>query len=258
MEANYHHDELTKLVERLDSNVVSGLSSAEAQRRLNELGQNRISARTRRTVWDLFIEQFSNLLVVLLIAASLLSFFLGSTNDGIVLMVIVLINSLVGFFQDWKSENIVSQLGSFVCENVIVVRNGVKVEIPASALVIGDLLYLQEGDGVPADCRLIRAESLMTNEFALTGESVPTQKDSAYSAKLETSLSDRQNCVFLGTSVARGEALALVCSTGNQTELGKIAVVSQAMTRETSPLQKELSLLGVRITRFALALALIP
>lgn len=233
-----------------------GLSSAEAKRRLSANGPNSITAKGGRTIWQLLAEQFMNLLVVLLFLASVLSFFLGSHNDAIVLMAIVVINALVGFFQDWKSENIVARLGSLVAENAIALRDGHRIEVPASSLVTGDVIYLQEGDAVPADCRLLSAESVMTNEFALSGESVPTEKSAEFFTTEDVPLPERKNFLYYGTSLARGEALAVVCDTGDRTELGKIAATSQSMNRETSPLQKELNILGVHITRFAIGLAL--
>lgn len=235
----------------------SGLTPDEAKYRLSEHGPNLITAKGGRTVWQLLAEQFMNLLVVLLFLAAILSFFLGSVNDGAVLMAIVVINALVGFFQDWKSENIVARLGTLVAENAIVLRQNHRLEIPASALVPGDVIYLQEGDAVPADCRLISGESVMTNEFALSGESVPTEKAADFVADRDLPLPDRRNLLYYGTTLARGEAHAVVCETGDRTELGRIAASSQSMDRETSPLQKELNLLGVYITRFALSLALI-
>lgn len=233
-----------------------GLTGAEAKRRLALNGPNAISAKGGRTIWQLLAEQFMNLLVVLLFLASVLSFFLGSHNDAIVLMAIVVINALVGFFQDWKSENIVARLGSLVAENAIALRDGHRIEVPASSLVAGDVVYLQEGDAVPADCRLLSAESVMTNEFALSGESVPTEKSADFFTVEDLPLPDRRNFLYYGTSLARGEALAVVCDTGDNTELGKIAASSQSMNRETSPLQKELNIVGIYITRFAIVLAI--
>ncbi len=233
-----------------------GLTHSEAKRRLALNGPNEITAKGGRSIWQLLAEQFMNLLVVLLFLASVLSFFLGSHNDAIVLMAIVVINALVGFFQDWKSENIVARLGSLVAENAIALRDGHRIEVPSTSLVAGDVIYLQEGDAVPADCRLISAESVMTNEFALSGESVPTEKSADFLTAADLPLPDRRNFLYYGTSLARGEALAVVCDTGDGTELGKIAASSQSMNRETSPLQKELNIVGVYITRFAIALAI--
>lgn len=255
MAASFYAGTVKAVAELLNSSVARGLTHDEAARRLEVHGENRLTTRSRRSLIELIVEQFRNLLVVLLFLAAALSFFLGSLNDGIVLMAIVVINALVGFLQDWKSENIVSRLGNLVTETAIVIRDGQKLEVPTNSLVPGDVIYLQEGDGVPADCRLITVETVMANEMALTGESVASEKQADFETNDDLPLPERKNYLFFGTTLARGEATALVCATGDNTELGKIAVSSQSMQRETSPLQKELNILGIYITRFALSLA---
>lgn len=255
MGAQYHIGAISGVLQNLATNAQQGLQSGDAARRLGQHGPNRLTTKSRRSLFELLVEQFRNLLVVLLFLAAALSFFLGSFSDGIVLLTIVVINALVGFFQDWKSENIVARLGTLVTETAVVIRDGKRLEVPTASLVPGDVIYLQEGDGIPADCRLIAGESLMANEMALTGESVPSEKDAGFTTDTDTALPERKNFLFFGTTLARGEATAVVCATGNHTELGQIAVSSEGMEREISPLQKELNILGVHITRFALALA---
>ena len=255
--AQWHLGSVGAQAQRLQADTQKGLGTAEAARRLKEHGPNRLTTRSRRSLLELLVEQFRNLLVVLLLLASILSFFLGSFNDGIVLLTIVVINALVGFFQDWKSENIVSRLGSLVTDTAIAVREGRRIEVPTTSLVPGDLVWLQEGEGVPADCRIVSGESIMANEMALTGESVAAEKEASYTTESDVPLPERRNSLFFGTTLARGEVLCLVCATGDNTELGKIAVSSQSMDREASPLQKELNILGQHITRFALSLAAI-
>lgn len=255
--AQWHLGSVGAQAQRLQADTTNGLRTADVARRLKEHGPNRLTTRSRRSLLELLVEQFRNLLVVLLLLASILSFFLGSFNDGIVLLSIVVINALVGFFQDWKSENIVSRLGGLVTDTAIAVRDGRRIEVPTASLVPGDLVWLQEGEGVPADCRIVSGESIMANEMALTGESVAAEKNSGYTTETDVPLPERRNSLFFGTTLARGEVLCLVCATGDHTELGKIAVSSQSMDREASPLQKELNILGHHITRFALALAAI-
>lgn len=255
--SQWYQGAIAAQAQRLRADTVQGLSTAEATLRLKEHGANRLSTRSKRSLSELLFEQFRNLLVVLLLLASLLSFFLGSLNDALVLFTIVVINALVGFFQDWKSENIVSQLGALLTDTAVAVRNGRRIEVPTASLVPGDLVWLQEGEGVPADCRIVSGEAIMANEMALTGESVATEKQPDFVAQREVPLPERRNSLFFGTTIARGEVLALVCATGDSTELGKIAVSSQSIARDASPLQKELNILGRHITRFALSLAAI-
>lgn len=255
MGAHFHTGSLSAVLENLGVDAKTGLTDTAAAERLIRHGANRLTTKSRRSLFELLAEQFRNLLVVLLFLAAALSFFLGSISDGIVLLSIVVINALVGFFQDWKSENIVARLGTLVTETAVVIRDGKRLEVPTGSLVPGDVIYLQEGDGIPADCRLIAGESLMANEMALTGESVPSEKDAGFTTDANMPLPERKNYLFFGTTLARGEATAVVCATGNHTELGQIAVSSEGMEREISPLQKELNILGIYITRFALALA---
>ncbi|AFM11388.1 cation-translocating P-type ATPase [Turneriella parva] len=258
MANGFHTGLAEKWLESFGTDKTRGLTAGEAHRRLTTHGENRITAKTKRSKLDLLAEQFKNLLVLLLVAASVLSFLLGSVNDGAVLMAIVVINALVGFFQDWKSENIAARLGSLVTESAIAVRDGQRIEVPVVSLVPGDVIYLQEGEGVPADCRLISATTVMANEMALTGESVSSEKSHTFSSDDDAlPLPDRRNMLYFGTALVRGECTALVCATGDKTELGKIAVSSENMTRELSPLQKELNTLGGKITRFALTLAVL-
>lgn len=257
MAGSFYQGSVAGVLEKLGSDSARGLIPDEIPARLARYGQNIISAKSGRSIWQLLAEQFSNLLVLLLIVAGILSFLLSSPKDGIVLLTIVILNAMVGFFQDWKSENIAAHLGELVTENAIVLRGGHKLEVPARLLVPGDLIYLQEGDGVPADCRLVSAQDLYTNEFALSGESVPTRKDAGFLTEHDIPLPDRRNYLYYGTSLARGQGWAVVCETGDQTELGKIALTSQGMSHEVSPLQKELNIVGVYITRFALSLAVL-
>lgn len=258
MPANFHTGKPEQYIKQFDSHAERGLTAVEAHKRLARNGENRITAKTRRSKFELLAEQFKNLLVLLLVAASILSFLLGSVNDGAVLFAIVIINALVGFFQDWKSENIAARLGGLVTERTIAVRDGLRIEVPVASLVPGDIIYLQEGDGVPADCRLLSGVTVMVNEMALTGESAASEKNDAFeSDSVSLPLPDRRNMLYFGTALVRGEATVIVCATGDKTELGKIAVSSQNMTRELSPLQKELNTLGGKITKFALSLAVL-
>ena len=180
MANGFHTGLVANWLKTLSSDKDRGLAAAEAHRRIARFGENRISAKTRRSKLELLAEQFKNLLVLLLVAASLLSFVLGSVNDGAVLFAIVVINALVGFFQDWKSENIAARLGSLVTESTIAVRDGARIEVPVASLVPGDIIYLQEGDGVPADCRIIAGVTVMVTVTAPTGKPFRSKKSIAF------------------------------------------------------------------------------
>ncbi|UKJ06702.1 cation-translocating P-type ATPase [Solitalea lacus] len=246
-----------ELVSDFQTSVETGLTEQESINRLNKYGANLIQKTSHRSGFQVFLEQFKNLLVILLIFAAALSFFLQSYRDGVILLLIVFFNALVGFYQDWKSENILASLKSLIIEKCCVLRSGNKIEIPSSALVPGDVVFLYEGDGVPADIRLIDSSGLSANEFILTGESQPREKSHQTIQTTGLSISEQDNCVFMGTSIAKGEAKGIVISTGMKTELGKIAAASLTIDTGLTPLQRELNSVGKKITYITLLLAAI-
>jgi P-type Ca2+ transporter type 2C len=250
----FHSNTIAELLEQLKTNISVGLTYESALHRLTEFGANKIASATSRQWWKILFAQFNNLLVLLLMVASALSFQLGSHRDGIVLALIVMLNAFIGFYQDWKSENILASLKSLVAEKCTVVRNGKTQEMPVEDIVPGDLLLLHEGDGIAADMRLIESHSLFVNEFILTGESQASEKDHRTTVHEKASIVERSNMVFMGTSVAKGEAKGVVVGTGMQTELGKIARKSQQIVQDISPLQKEINLVAKKITIITLLL----
>jgi Ca2+-transporting ATPase len=235
----------------------NGITDQEAQERIKKNGENKISKTNQRSLGLIFLDQFKNFLVLLLLIASLLSLYLGSYRDAIVLLIIVLVNACIGFYQNWKSENILASIGHLLIENCVVIRNGNRKEIPVTQLVIGDLVQLNEGDGVPADLRLVSSVSLFTNDFILTGESLPKEKNASQAIITDTALADRNNCVFMGTTIAKGEATGLVYAIGMQTELGRIANSFMQIDQDISPLQKEMDTLAFRIMIFTLIIGVL-
>ena len=202
----------------------------------------------------MFLEQFKNMLVILLIVAAALSFFLNAHRDATILMLVVFFNAIIGFYQDWKSENILASLKDLIIERCFVFRNGKKIEVPSDELVVGDVVSLSEGDGVPADIRLIDSTGFSTNDFILTGESQPREKSHATVIEKEVGISEQENCVFMGTTVAKGEATGVVVATGMNTELGRIATHSETIDASITPLQRELNIVAQKITYITLVL----
>jgi Ca2+-transporting ATPase len=253
---NSYSTNILQLLIELGTKADVGLKEEEATLRLKKYGPNRIKTVNKRNIYKIFGEQFKNLLVLLLIGAALLSFFLGSYRDAIILMLVVLFNATIGFYQDFKSENILASLKDLVIQKCVVLRSGSKVEIPSEELVPGDIVYLNEGDGVPADIRLIETSGFQTNEFILTGESQPTDKsaDDVITSK-DTTLSRQVNCVFMGTTVAKGVTSGVVIATGMETQLGKIAHSSDEIDVSKTPLQVELDIVAKKITYVTLATA---
>lgn len=251
---SFYQQKTKVVVDQFQTAVATGLSHAESADRLKKYGANRIKRTNRRNAWQLFLEQFKNLLVILLIVAAGIAFFLGSERDGLILMLVVLFNAAIGFYQDWKSENILASLKNLIIERCLVIREGKELEVLSEELVPGDIVCLREGDGVPADIRLVDSTGFSTNDFILTGESQPREKSHFALIEKTVGLSEQDNCVFMGTTVAKGEATGVVVATGMGTELGKIAQSSETIDASQTPLQKELNLVGKKITVITLIL----
>ena len=218
----------------------TGLSSAEAQRRLAEFGANEIRRDQASSRLGLLIGQFSSPVIWLLLGASVLSAALGEVLDATAIGTIVIVNAAIGFFQEYRAERAVMALRSLTAPRARVERDGRGVMVAADTVVPGDLLVLEAGDVVAADARLHTAHALTTNEAPLTGESTPTEKVTTSSGP-ETRLADRHDLVFMGTSVATGTGLAEVVATGMQTELGKIAHLLETAEESVTPLQRQLA-----------------
>ena len=234
----------------------SGLKTEEAKKRLEQDGDNELE--TIKHPWPGFIllRQFKNLLVIILLLSAAFSLYLQDLKTTTILLFIVLINVLVGYFQEYKAERLSESLEHLVKPKAKVVRNGKLQEINSSELVVGDIVYIESGDSIPADIRIIKEQELSTNDFALTGESNPARKF-VHAMSGEAALANRHNIVFMGTTVATGNAHGVVIGCGMHTELGRIANLSEATTNGKSPLQREMSHLATRLTQGTTILAVI-
>jgi Ca2+-transporting ATPase len=203
-------------------------------------GKNQLKSVNTRGILRILFEQFVSPLSLILIVASVISFYMQAPRDGIILAAIVFINGFIGFFQEWKSENILASVRKLVVEKCNVLREGKLVEIFSEDIVPGDIIFLNEGDGIPADTRLIESSGFSVNEFILTGESFPSSKNHLEVSQNKISLSEIKNVVFMGTTVARGSAKGIVFATGGQTEIGRISSSSQKIKASEAPIQVEI------------------
>jgi Ca2+-transporting ATPase len=240
----WHKLEISEVVRELEVDPKAGLSLAEAKVRLLKHGPNELIERASKSPWRILFEQFTATMVLLLIAAAIISAILGDYKDTTAILAIVFLNAVLGFSQEYKAEKAVAALKKMAVPTVKVRRDGVIQEISARELVPGDLLIIEAGNLVPADCRLIECANLRTQEASLTGESEPVDKNAAALAKEDISLADRTNMAYMGTIVTYGRAVAVVVLTGMNTELGNIATMIQGVTGEESPLQKRMDQLG--------------
>jgi Ca2+-transporting ATPase len=232
-----------------------GLDASTAARRLQEQGPNEILDRGAKSALRIFAEQFTSLMILLLIAAAGVSgFLLGEWEDALVILVIVILNAVLGFWQEFRAEKALAALKSLSAPSVRVLRETQVREVPARELVPGDVVLIEAGNLVPADCRIIEAANLRVQEAALTGEAEAVEKDPAPLKEIELPLGDRINMLYMGTVVTYGRGRAVVTATGMASELGNIATLIQETAPEKTVLQKKLASLSVVLVLCALGL----
>ncbi|WP_193195148.1 cation-translocating P-type ATPase [Nostoc sp. MG11] len=256
--AVWHSLEVDKALDLLDSNADSGLTPQEIQQRLQKYGPNELEETAGRSTWEILLDQFKNIMLLMLIGVALISGFLDLMawragdlkpgevpfKDTIAIMAIVILNGILGYVQESRAEKALAALKKLTSPLVRVMRDGKLVEIAAKELVPGDVMLLEAGMQIAADGRLIEQSNLQVRESALTGEAEAVNKQAALKLPEETDLGDRINLVFQGTEVVQGRAKILVTNTGMTTELGKIAAMLQAVESEPTPLQQRMTQLG--------------
>ncbi|RLE84877.1 MAG: ATPase [Thermoprotei archaeon] len=246
LDVKWHALNITEVLEKLKSGV-KGLSAEEAAKRLLEYGPNELRKEKGRTKIEIFIGQFKNILVIILILASILSIAIGETLDAVIITAIVVASAGLGFIQEYRAERAIEALKKLTTPTATVIRDGKEVTIPTKEIVPGDILVLNAGDKVPADARVIEAHNLKVDEASLTGESVAVTKITDPLPE-EISVSDRLNMVFAGTAVIYGRGKAVVVATGMSTELGKIAATVQEEKKEETPLERRMAEIGRLLT----------
>ncbi len=244
----FNKQTIDELIKQLNSDAKEGLNENEVRLALQKFGKNELKDANTRSIYRILFGQFTSPLVIILVVASGASFYLKQARDGIILLIIVVINALIGFYQEWKSENILASIKKLVVDKCTVIRQGKTIEIFAQDLVPGDIVLLSEGVGIPADIRLIESNEFATNEFVLTGESLPSAKDHLFVADKITTIAEVKNCVFMGTTVARGEAKGIVYATGSQSEIGQISTSSQKIKSSDAPIQIEIKDVATKLT----------
>jgi len=247
--SNFYNQTVKEVFKELSTNE-KGLTPEEVEIRQKKYGKNELTGKESTSKLKLFINQFKDVLVILLLVAAGMSFFIGSYFDGAVMLTIAVVNSVIGFFQEYKAEKIMDSLNKLIKSPSKVIRENKLSEVDQSALVVGDIVTLEEGDKIPADLRLIETYNLRMVEVSLTGESMPQEKHSNH-IDGELPLGDRDNMAYLGTNVASGSATGVVISIGMSTEMGKIASMTQEEDTTRSPLQEELISVANKIAVFA-------
>ena len=239
-----YQEVLDDLIVRLGADPKNGLTSEQAARLLDQFGPNALSEKKKQTMLQKLLAQFKDVMVLILIAASVVSAFLGEYIDAGVIIAIVVINAVLGVIQEGRAEKAIEALKKMTSPQARVLRDGQLRMVASADLVPGDVVLLEAGDIVPADLRLLESQSLKAEEASLTGESVPVEKNAAILLPEKTALGDRDNMVFMSTPVTYGKGRGIVVGTGSATEIGRIADKLQAITEEVTPLQRNLNQLG--------------
>ncbi|MFH1635462.1 MAG: cation-translocating P-type ATPase [Chloroflexota bacterium] len=249
----WHALQVDETLEQLAVSPQNGLTSDDAARRLETYGPNQLDEAPPTTFWQMLWEQFNNFVVILLIVAAIVSALLGDWVEAAAIMIIVILNAALGVIQERRAEEALAALREMAAPEANVLRNGRRISIPARELVPGDIVFLEAGNYIPADLRLIEAVNLRIDEAALTGESVPVQKEAHIRLEADIPLGDRRNTAFMGTVVTYGRGRGVIVSTGMHTQIGMIAEMLQAVEQEQTPLQLRLDQLGRTLGWAALA-----
>ncbi|SMB93317.1 Ca2+-transporting ATPase [Desulfonispora thiosulfatigenes DSM 11270] len=253
----WHYRDKDDVLKEFQVDEKKGITYVEAMRRLELVGHNEL--RKQKTVSPIvvFFNQFKDFMIIILLMATLISGMLGEYADAITIIAIVFLNAILGFVQEYRAEKSMEALKKLIAPDALVIRNGVKVKIPARELVPGDIVALETGDIVPADLRILEANQLEVEESALTGESLPVKKCTKAIKEKNVGIGDRLNMGYSGTTVTRGKALGVVVYTGMETEMGQIAGLIQKVQDDTTPLQKRLEQLGKWLVVFCLVIVLV-
>ncbi len=256
----YYHQPIDVVLKELDVSSRDGLTSEQVEKRLQQYGLNKLKEAKKKSNFQRFLDQLKDPMILILLVAAVISFILAiiendpkSFFEPILILVIVILNAIIGVFQENKAENALNALKKMTTLQARVIRNGKEELINAEDLVPGDLIRLEAGDVVPADARLIRSVSLKSEESALTGESVPSEKDAEAIVKKNAPLGDRIDMVYSGCSITYGTGMAIVTATGMDTEMGKIASLLNEADNSQTPLQLKLAQLGKYLGILALA-----
>lgn len=254
--AGPHAESVSSALARLETSRETGLSDNEASRRLQAFGPNTIQTAETVRWYQVLSRQFTDVLIIILVAAGFVSIAVGEATDAIAIFAIVLLNGLLGFAQEWKAERSLAALRRMLAPRCRVMRGGNEREIAAIELVPGDMIQIETGDRVPADLRLVRCMNLQMDESTLTGESVSVDK-SAEPVDANAGLADRASMAWTGTAATGGRGIGVVVSTGQHTEFGRIAKLTETIDRNTTPLQRKLSLVGKQLGIAAVIISIV-
>ncbi|MDQ3141898.1 MAG: cation-translocating P-type ATPase [Bacteroidota bacterium] len=253
---NAHSFSTQEICNQLNTNTDKGLSDVEVKERQQSFGKNSIKEKKRKNLWLICLEQFANPMVYLLFAAVALSFFFKEWLDGFAILTVILINAIIGFLMEFQAERSMHALKKMTQVNAKIFRDNKLIEIPASEMVPGDIFFVDPGDMVLADARIFNLSQFQVDESALTGESMPVEKQDKI-LEVPTTLAERVNMLYKGTNVTNGNAKAIVTATGMETELGKIASMVQTAAPVITPLEKKLAQFSKNLIKITIGLVVL-
>ena len=258
MAKHYYNQTIPEVEKELKTSLKTGLSKQEAKKRLEKYGPNALTAKKNKGLIAKFFDQFKDFMIIVLIVAAILSGVVAQEwTDTAIIMIVVLINAVLGVVQEARSEAAIDALKEMSTPNAHVRRDGEILQVPSTEIVPGDVVLLEAGDIVPADMRLGLAASLKIEESALTGESVPVEKDIATLDKPDVALGDRSDMAYSNTNVTYGRGEGIVTGTGMTTEVGKIATMLNNADETDTPLKQNLNQLGKILTIMILAICVV-
>jgi P-type Ca2+ transporter type 2C len=257
MMEEYYRLSIDEAVGQLGVDHSEGLHDSEVEERLNRYGPNELVEKGLKSPWKILAEQFTEIMVVILLVSAVISFFLHEYVDAIVILIIVVLNAILGFSQEYRAEQAMAALKKMAVPHVRVKRNGHVREISARDLVPGDIILIEAGSSIPADARLLESANLRIQESVLTGESEPVEKETAAIDRDNLAVGDQRNMLFMGTAATYGRGTGVIVRTGMRTELGRIAEMIQSVGQDQTPLQRRLAQLGKNLAFAALGIVAI-
>ena len=259
---NYYEKNVEQILKEQSVDIKKGLSLEEVSKRQEKYGFNELREKKKKTLLQLFLAQFNDFLVIILLIAAAISIVLGILGeeglvDGLIILAIVILNSVLGVVQEQRANNALAALKKMSSPLAKVIRNGKVLEVKSKELTVGDIVLLETGDYVAADIRLLVSTNLRTDESALTGESVPAEKDATKVLPKETELAERENSVYMSTLITYGKGKGIVTSIGMETEIGKIATMLDAVEEGKTPLQKTIDVFAKKLGIICIVVSLV-
>lgn len=254
---SWHTRKIEQILQELGTDPANGLTRDETEKRLKKYGYNQLEEKKGVSSLFLFLRQFNDFVIWVLIAAAIVSGIVKELDDAVAIIAIVIINAIIGFVEEFRAEKSIEALKKLSATFSTVIRSGEISSIPSREIVPGDVVFLEAGDYIPADGRLYSSFGLETQEASLTGESTPVNKSTVPLQRADSPISERKNMVFMGTSVTNGKGTCIIVSTGMQTELGKIAHLIQEAEKTETPLQRRLQTFGKKLVYLCLGIVMI-